>query len=51
MILDFQLIGDGFVRKVANKACVRLGEDPWVGSGMEFVLPYHMIPLLREMIL
>eukprot|EP01018_Ginkgo_biloba_P010531 Gb_16175 [translate_table: standard] len=38
----------GLVWKVGNGILVRLGEDPWVGSGEDFKLLGHMIQGLRD---
>eukprot|EP01018_Ginkgo_biloba_P032904 Gb_28853 [translate_table: standard] len=45
-VTAFTLVGSDLVWKVGDGVKVRLGEDPWVGSSLDFKLPHHMIQSL-----
>jgi hypothetical protein len=42
-VQDFPLIGEEISWKVGSGTCVRLGEEPWVGCGLNYTLPGHMV--------
>ena len=49
MVLSFPLIGSWMVWKVWNGHRVRIGEDPWIGSELNYRLPKYIIGhALRE---
>jgi hypothetical protein len=45
---NLPLIGEGLVWSVGNGTCVRLGEHPWVGYGLEYIILGHIIQHLRD---
>jgi hypothetical protein len=48
VVLFFPLIGSWLVWEVRNSHRVRMGEDPWVGCGLNYRLPKNLIVSLRD---
>jgi hypothetical protein len=44
---DFKGVGDGLAWRVGKGTKVRLGSDPWLGSGANHTLPPDLINLLN----
>ena len=44
----FPLVGNWVAWKVGDGGRIRIGQDPWVGSGDNYRLPDNLVSLLKD---
>ena len=48
MVQSFGVVGNKLAWKVGDGKKLRVGEDPWVGSTLQHLLPGHTVEALRQ---
>ena len=47
-MFSFPLVGNWVAWQLGNGRSMRIGQDPWVGSGKNFKISEHLITRLKE---